>query len=711
MSSSHTQPHMYRKTGAVEAVLCLRPFSPKNQTRRKSSTCGPGASTNAGYTGQQHIQSYRATRGLKRARMKVRHANLQHLTSTIPTTPPIKNPPKARVTNFKRTRGRRITTRTAVCVTCVLAVMLALAVPHTADARASISGTCYVACKNAHIPGANGGNVFEVTFPEYGITTTGYCISGSIYGTPLPGTYPFTGEPTSDGGFQITVNSRGAGMYDNHYSAYGAQNVGGFKIYPFASIEIFKHSAAPEVTDNNPCYHLDGAVYGVYDDEACTNEVLALTTDSTGHAQSDRVLTPGRYWVREKTAPEGYLLDPDIYPVDVAQEDCRIGAVPAAHVTDVPLLASANILVKKVDTENGVGTPQGDASLAGAIFIAEHYAGRYTSLEEIAEAGTEPTYTWQVATDAEGRATVGAGDLPENGQGAHGLPLGTVVIREMQAPEGYLLPDQTSVVCPVAPSPDDSAITLYCAPTFAEQVIRGDIAILKVGASEEEGNIVDNKEEGAIDQEEEAFTHDTATSLPGTTSSVSDTEREERNNPTDPSESTTNAENKQDESASSDTPANAETETPTASKIPLAGVAFDIVHQSTGEVVARLITDEDGRASTEDLCPEGLDGALPYGIYEVREDPTTTPPGYRSAEPFLVTVEEKAHIYCYEVVNELVTPPDEPPGDEPPYHTPPTPLVKTGDSLTRTLPCVTFAAMVSVVLAAALAARLRRQRL
>ena len=68
-----------------------------------------------------------------------------------------------------------------------------------------------------------------------------------------PGTYPFTGEPADDGGFQITVNCRGAGMYENHYSPYGAQNVGGFKLYPFGSVEVLKRSAAPEVTDGNPC--------------------------------------------------------------------------------------------------------------------------------------------------------------------------------------------------------------------------------------------------------------------------------------------------------------------------------------------------------------------------------------------------------------------------------------------------------------------------
>ena len=173
----------------------------------------------------------------------------------------------------------------------------------------------------------------------------------------------------------------------------GVQNVGGFKLYPFGSVEVLKRSAAPEVTDGNPCYRLDGAAYGVYADEACTREALSLTTDSSGRARSKRVLAPGRYWVREKAAPEGYLPDPGTYPVDLAQEDCRTGAVPAVHVEDAPLIAPVDALVQKADRETGVPVPLGDASLAGAAFTVEHYAGRYASLEEIAVAGARPART------------------------------------------------------------------------------------------------------------------------------------------------------------------------------------------------------------------------------------------------------------------------------------------------------------------------------
>lgn len=535
---------------------------------------------------------------------------------------------------------------------CVLA--LALAAPRSAEALEGISGTCYVACTNAHIDGPDGGNVFEVTFPQYGISATGYCISGSVYGTPLPGTYPFSGEPAGDGGFQITVNCRGAGMYENHYSPYGAQNVGGFKIRPFGAVEVLKRSAAPDVTDNNACYRLAGAVYGVYADEACTSQVLALTTDAAGRARSECVLAPGRYWVREKAAPEGYLPDPGVYPVDLAQEDCRTGTVPAVCVADAPLVAPVDILVQKADRETGVPLPLGDASLAGTAFTVEHYAGRYASLGEIAEAGAQPARTWDVVTDEQGRASVGTGDLPGNGSGGSGLPLGTVVVREVQAPRGYLLPDPPALVSAVEPSPDEPGVAVYRVPTVADQVVRGDVALLKLGAGKDGGGAADSTGEGGAG------------------------------------------------GASADGGG-------TTPKVPLGGVAFDIVRLSTGEVAARLVTGEDGRASTEGLRPAGLAGALPYGLYEVREDPATTPPGYRTAEPFVVAVEGNARTYCYEVVNELVSAPEEPPADdEPAEEEPPAPLAETGDALARAPRCIALAAVISATLAAAFA--LRRQR-
>lgn len=531
----------------------------------------------------------------------------------------------------------------ALAAACALALALALCGAARAEADESISGTCYVACVNAHIDGAEGGNVFDVSFPQYGITATGYCISGSVYGTPLPGTYPFVGEPTDDGGYLVTVDCRGASMYENHYSPFGAQNVGGFKIYPTGAVEVVKRSAAPDVTEANVCYRLDGAVYGIFADEACANAVQTVTIGADGRARSAATLAPGRYWVRELAAPAGFALDERAFPVELTREHCRTGAAPVVLVEDAPLLAPVDVLVAKVDRETGVATPLGDASLANAIFDIEHYAGRFDSIDEIAAAGMRPMRSWSVVTDGQGRAAIDADELFSDGRGGRGLPLGTVVVREVRPPAGYLPPNPSVFVCPVEAVPDAPGTAAFHAPVVAEQVVRGDVALFKYGSADGTGG----------------------------------------------------------RSSSGGAPAGGDENAGAPGK-PLAGVAFDVALVSTGEVVTRIVTDENGRASTADLHDAAACGALPYGTYEVREDPATTPPGYRAAEPFTVEVDENGRTYFYEVENELARSSETPTSADEPERPA---LAETDDALGMLPRWTALAAAVGVTLAAAAAKR------
>lgn len=81
---------------------------------------------------------------------------------------------------------------------------------------------------------------------------------------------------------------------------------------------------------------------------------------------------------------------------------------------------------------------------------------------------------------------------------------------------------------------------------------------------------------------------------------------------------------------------------------PAAGVRFEVVSGTTGEVVATLATDEHGFATTEGGWfgagerPEGVHGAIPYDRegYTVREVASTTPEGYQSAPDWHVTPEQ-----------------------------------------------------------------------
>lgn len=57
---------------------------------------------------------------------------------------------------------------------------------------------------------------------------------------------------------------------------------------------------------------LSGAVYGVYSDKACTKKVDTVTTNANGYAKTD-ALPIGTYYIKEITAPFGYVLDVNSY--------------------------------------------------------------------------------------------------------------------------------------------------------------------------------------------------------------------------------------------------------------------------------------------------------------------------------------------------------------------------------------------------------------
>ena len=84
-------------------------------------------------------------------------------------------------------------------------------------------------------------------------------------------------------------------------------------------------------------------------------------------------------------------------------------------------------------------------------------------------------------------------------------------------------------------------------------------------------------------------------------------------------------------------------------------MAFDILDPESGQSVARIVTNEDGFATTADLREDGQAGALPFGTYLVREDPSTTPAGYEPVAEFRATVAEDERTYAFTVEDETGT--------------------------------------------------------
>lgn len=253
-------------------------------------------------------------------------------------------------------------------------------------------------------------------------------------------------------------------------------------------LKLKKASSNPGISENNPCYSLEGATYGVYSDSGCTQQVGTLTCNASGDSNVIDI-APGTYYVKETKAGKSYALDEGVHKVSVSG-----GQTATVNVTDAPQNDPADMLVAKVDAETGKASPLGAGTLAGAEFTVKYYDGFYTQ-DNLPEKAAR---TWVLKTDEDG--FTGLSSARENPaiylssgdsfyQTADGkmytLPLGTVTIQETKAPAGYLLSDGTVHLQQITSNTSSEFVSTFVepsedAPTVREQVKRGDIAFNKV---------------------------------------------------------------------------------------------------------------------------------------------------------------------------------------------------------------------------------------
>ena len=266
-----------------------------------------------------------------------------------------------------------------------------------------------------------------------------------------------------------------------HLSGY--QHVGGkVRVYrAFAgSLELIKSSANQTITNGNSCYSLKGAVYGLYQNGI---EIARKTTDVNGYAKFENV-TAGNYDLKEITPPKGYALDKRTYPVTInSSQTTRV------DVKDYPQSYPVSILLGKVDKDTTQNMPQGSASLEGAEFTIKYYAVH--SDKDPAESGKKPVRTWVLKTNKDGKTAmvdslkVSGDEFFKTSQGYNTLPLGTITIQETKAPKGYLLNEEI-FVRQITSKGTTEGVETYNIPTIEEEVIRGDIQLVKYGENNDE---------------------------------------------------------------------------------------------------------------------------------------------------------------------------------------------------------------------------------
>ena len=256
-------------------------------------------------------------------------------------------------------------------------------------------------------------------------------------------------------------------------------------------VTVNKKSADTDLTEDNGCYSLKGARYGVYSG----GELLtAITTNEAGKASGEITVSADEakeIVIKELRASEGYGRDDNTYKRDGTSGKITVTSKepPAANPVD--------ILLYKYDEETGKDedgegyTPQKGASLAGAVFRVDLYDIAKGQMPKDGDmSGQDPLDTWYFMTDAKGRIEWDESYLAEGydqseiyrdpaGGGGAVLPLGTVTIREVKAPEGYM-PNDEVFVCHMEADGEKTVVKTYQVHHVPDEIKRGDLELVKI---------------------------------------------------------------------------------------------------------------------------------------------------------------------------------------------------------------------------------------
>ncbi|MCD7949318.1 MAG: hypothetical protein LUG12_03515, partial [Erysipelotrichaceae bacterium] len=214
-----------------------------------------------------------------------------------------------------------------------------------------------------------------------------------------------------------------------------------------------------------------GTEFEILDKEG-TTVIETIKTDSTGVAMSSE-LPYGTYMVREKTNPDNYTLATTTLTQSIRTD----GEVYSLTISNEPVVGS--IYLTKEDSETG-STAQGDATLEGATYVLKAY-------EDILDPASGKVLFEKgetISTKTVGNSTWG--DTGEKSTDSNAeiswtnLPMGTYVISETEASEGYLVTSTTNVVT-LTPESNTKNVTSKSV-TSEEDVIKGKIQVSKIGS-------------------------------------------------------------------------------------------------------------------------------------------------------------------------------------------------------------------------------------
>ena len=234
------------------------------------------------------------------------------------------------------------------------------------------------------------------------------------------------------------------------------------------SAQVKKVSSAPEMTNGNSCYSLEGATYWIYTSEAAAKAGEdagrvsggTLITDANGVSGTFQ-LDPGTYYMIEVEAPRGFKRSDDVIPFTITSYNTTV-----VTATDAAANEPAIYIDKKCkDAKPGVPFN----SLEGTEFTVNYYNEYYDDASSLPSIATK-TWVIKVLKTKEGlfRALlddehfVSGDSFYRDGNNNIILPLGTITVKETKAAKGYVNDgtfgdDATMYIGQIQADPSDSS--------------------------------------------------------------------------------------------------------------------------------------------------------------------------------------------------------------------------------------------------------------
>lgn len=397
------------------------------------------------------------------------------------------------------------------------------------------------------------------------------------------------------------------------------------------SNEVAKGQIGIEKRDAETNEVLTGAQYTIYSDASLTHVVETMTTNSLGLATS-QLLPLGHYYIKESQAPQGYLVNEQIYSINISYKDQNTKVIlENLGVTDQVI--KGKIQIVKVE-------PDQQTPIQGAVFTVKD--ANNILIEEI-------------TTNEDGFAFTSD------------LRYGQYFVQEKKAPFGFW---QDNTVYPLSILEDGVTVVKYVANKHIEfklQVIKEDIETKKPlqGAVFEIRDLEDNvisfdylNDDNEVVSQTQLITNSKGIAITQGFLRVGTYQLIEVKAPAGYLRSAPVEFTVSQDTEYVDLPVLGYTTTQTignqATQVeiiklsentgePLGGATLQLINKTTNEVILEWISDE------EPLLFKGLEIGSSYIVKEVK-----APEGYFTSDPLEFMVEETNELQTVILLNELI---------------------------------------------------------